>query len=82
MSLADRLRWAIAPEQRRSLWIMYGGIAVFAALAGLAVFLEPPTAVVTLMSIPMLAAWLAAGCGMVGYLRWFFGAEVQEQKRR
>jgi hypothetical protein len=56
MSLADRLRWAIAPDQRRSLWIMYG--------------------------IPMLAARLVAGCGMVGYLRWFFGAEVQEQRRR
>ena len=78
----DRLRWAIAPDQRRSLWIMYGGIAVFVALAGLAVLLEPPSAVVALMGIPILAAWLVAACGMVGYLRWFFGAEVQEQKRR
>ena len=61
---------------------MYGGIAVFVALAGLAVLLEPPRAVVMLMAIPILAAWLVAGCGMVGYLRWFFGAEVQEQRRR
>ena len=58
MSLMDRLRWAIAPDQRRSLWI------------------------VMLMGIPILAAWLVAGCGMVGCLRWFFGAEVQEQRRR
>jgi hypothetical protein len=34
------------------------------------------------MGIPILAAWLVAACGVVGYLRWFFAAEVREQKRR
>jgi hypothetical protein len=82
MSPVDRLRWAIAPDQRRSLWIMYGGIAAFGSLAGLAILLEPPRAVVVLMGIPIIAAWLVAACGVVGYLRWFFAAEVREQKRR
>ena len=34
------------------------------------------------MAIVMLAAWVVAGCGVVGYFRWFFRAEVDEQTRR
>jgi hypothetical protein len=47
VSLLDRLRWAIAPDQRRSASLMLGGIAVF-----------------------------------MGYFRWFFRAEVDEQSRQ
>jgi hypothetical protein len=80
--LLDPLRWAVAADQRRSLSIMFGGIAVFMALGGLATLLELPRAVSSLVAVMMLAAWGVAGCGVVGYFRWFFRAEVREQTRR
>ena len=82
MTLLDHLRWAVAPDQYRSLSIMSGGVAVFMALGGLAMLLEVPRVVSGLMAVLMLAAWAVAGCGMVGYFRWFFRAEVDEQTRR
>ena len=82
MTLLDHLRWAVAPDQRRSMSIMSGGMAVFIGLGGLAMVLEFPRVVSGLMAIVMLAAWVVAGCGVVGYFRWFFRAEVDEQKRR
>ena len=62
--------------------IMSGGIAVFVALGGLAMLVEVPRIVSGLMAVMMLAAWFVAGCGVVGYFRWFFRAEVREQTRR
>ena len=62
--------------------IMSGGMAVFIGLGALAMVLELPRAVSGLMAILMLAAWVVAGCGVVGYFRWFFRAEVDEQTRR
>ena len=82
MSLPDRLRWAIAPDQRRSLSIMVGGVAVFVALGGLATLFEVPRALAGLMGLAMLVAWFVAACGTVGYFRWFFRSEVDEQRRR
>ena len=82
MTLLDHLRWAVAPDQRRSMSIMSGGIAVFVTLGGLATLLEVPRVVSSLMAIMMLAAWAVAGCGVVGYFRWFFRSEVDEQTRR
>jgi flagellar basal body-associated protein FliL len=82
VTLLDPLRWAVAADQRRSMSIMSGGVAVFVALGGLAMLLEVPRFVSGLMAIMMLAAWVVAGCGVVGYFRWFFRAEVDEQRRR
>ena len=82
MRLLDHLRWAVAADQRRSLSIMFGGMAGFVALGGLAMLFELPRAVSGLMAIMMLAAWVVAGCGVVGYFRWFFRTEVDEQSRR
>ena len=82
MTLLDHLRWTVAPDQHRSLSIMSGGVAVFIALGGLAMLLEVPRFVSGLMAILMLAAWAVAGCGMVGYFRWLFRAEVDEQKHQ
>jgi hypothetical protein len=82
VTLLDQLRWAVAPDQRRSMSIMSGGIAVFVVLGGLATLLEVPRVVSGLMAIMMLAAWAVAGCGVVGYFRWFFRSEVDEQRRR
>ena len=62
--------------------IISGGMAVFVAVGGLAMLLELPRVVSGLMAIMMLAAWVVAGCGMVGYFRWFFRSEVDEQTRR
>jgi len=82
VALLDHLRWAVAPDQRRSMSILSGGVAVFIALGGLAMLLEPPRVISGLMAILMLAAWAVAGCGVVGYFRWLFRAEVDEQTRR
>ena len=82
MRLLDHLRWAVAPDQRRSMSIMSGGIAVFVTLGGLATLVEVPRVVSGVMAIMMLAAWAVAGCGVVGYFRWFFRSEVDEQTRR
>jgi uncharacterized membrane-anchored protein len=82
MSPLDRLRWAIAPDQRRSLSLMLGGIAVFTVLGGLATLFEVPRVVAGFMGLVMLAAWFVGACGMVGYFRWFFRSEVDEQLRR
>ena len=62
--------------------IISGGMAVFVAVGGLAMLLELPRVVSGLMAIMMLAAWVLAGCGMVGDFRWFFRSEVDEQTRR
>ena len=82
MSPLDRLRWAIAPDLRRSMSIVFGGIAVFMALGGFAMLFEIPRVVAGLMGVLMLAAWFVAACGTVGYFRWFFRSEVDEQRRR
>ena len=82
MTLLDHLRWAVAADERRSLSIVSGGVAVFVAFGGLALLLEVPRFVSYLMAITMLAAWVVAGCGVVGYFRWLFRAEVDEQTRR
>ena len=80
--LLDHLRWAVAPDQRRSMSIMSGGIAVFVSLGGLAMLLELPRVVAGVMAVIMLVAWVVAGCGVVGYCRWFYRSEVDEQTRR
>ena len=82
MTLLDSLRWAVAADQRRSMSILSGGIAVFVGLGGLAMLFEVPRVVSGLMAIMMLAAWVVAGCGVVGYVRWLFRTEVDEQTRR
>jgi hypothetical protein len=82
MAPMERLRWAIAPDQRRSMSIMCGGIAVFGALGGLATLFEVPRPLAGIMALGMLAAWLVAGCGVVGYFRWFFRSEVDRQSRQ
>jgi flagellar basal body-associated protein FliL len=82
MSPLERLRWAIAPDQRRSLSIVFGGLAVFVALGGLAALFVVPRAIAVLMALTMLAALVVGACGMVGYLRWFFRSEADQHTRR
>jgi hypothetical protein len=78
----ERLRWAIAPDPRRSMTLLLGGVALFSALGGGSVLFEPPRIVAGPLVLLMLVAWFAGLCGMVGYFRWFFRSEVDEQTRR
>jgi hypothetical protein len=72
MSPSDRLRWAIAPDPRRSTALILGALAVFSVLGGIS-FLLPPTRVLAgPIVLLMLLAWLVGLCGMVGYFRWYF----------
>jgi len=78
----DRLRWAIASDQRRSASLMLGGLGVFIVLGGLATLVAAPRVIAGLMALVILAAWFVGACGMVGYFRWFFRSEVDEQSRQ
>jgi len=73
MTLLERLQWAIAPDEERSMSLLVSGTAVFIALGGIAAFLPLPRVVNALFALGMLAAWAVGLCGMVGYLRWYLG---------
>lgn len=73
MTLADRLRWAVAPELRRSVALVAGGIGLFSLVTTIAMGLQPPVVVAAFLALLGALAWFVAICGMVGYFRWFFG---------
>jgi hypothetical protein len=78
MSPTDRLRWAIAPDPRRSMSLLLGGSLVFIMLGGMATFFEIPRILGGPIVMAMFLAWLIGFCGMVGYLRWLFRAAASE----
>jgi hypothetical protein len=81
MSPIERLRCAVAPEHYRSTLLLWGGLAAFAASGGISAFIELPPLLKTLLYPVMFASWSVAACGMVGYVRWFFGqASVEARK--
>jgi hypothetical protein len=73
MTPLERLQWAIAPDEQRSMSLLVGATTIFIALGGLAAFLPLPRVVNALFAIAMLAAWAVGLCGMIGYLRWYLG---------
>ena len=73
MTLLERLSWAIAPDERRSMSLIVSATAVFIAIGGIAAFLPLPRVVNSLLALGMLAAWGVGLCGMIGYFRWYFG---------
>jgi hypothetical protein len=79
MSLLERLRWAIAPVQSRSMSLVLGGVAVFAVAGGLATLIDLPQAIDALLALVMLAAWFVGVCGTVGYFRWIFSPSTYRQ---
>lgn len=79
MSPLERLRWATAPVQSRSILLVLGSVAAFTAAGAAAILLELPRAVDTLLALVMLAAWLVGVCGMVGYFRWLFSPSSYRQ---
>lgn len=81
MPLLERLRWAVAPVQRRSLALLWGGFAVFAASGGISMLGGLPAAVKYLLYVGMFAGWAIAAAGMTGYLRCLFGLASAEMRR-
>jgi hypothetical protein len=67
----DRLRWAIAPDPRRSMALLLSAVAVFSVLGGVASLVELPRIIAGALMLLMVIVWLIGLCGMVGYLRWF-----------
>jgi len=80
MTLADRLRWAVAPELRRSVMLFAGGIGVFSVVTTIAMELRPSAVVSALLALAGVLAWFVAICGMVGYFRWFFGPKSYSKR--
>lgn len=78
----DRLRWAIAPDPRRSMSLLLSGSLAFIALGGMATFFAVPRVLAGPLILAMFLAWCVAFCGVVGYLRWVFSAEANEHIRK
>jgi len=81
MSPLERLRWATAPVERRSLALLWGGIALFCAAGGIAYVFETPLALALPVYAGLFAGWLLAALGMTGYLRFLFGQAGAEMRR-
>jgi len=81
MSLADTLRWLMAPDRGR--WKqMLLGLALSAAAAGAAVLTQPSLVSLGFVIVAFVA-WFVGACGMVGYARWFFrGAMLRAAQDR
>lgn len=79
MSLLERLLWAIAPVQGRSMALVLGSVAVLAVAGLIATYFELPGLIKALLALIMLAAWLVGVCGMVGYFRWLFSPSSYRQ---
>lgn len=74
MSLADYLRWLMAPDRGR--WKqMLLGLALSAAAAGMAVLTQPSLVSLGFVIVAFVA-WFVGACGMVGYARWFLRGEM------
>ncbi|HYD58487.1 MAG TPA: hypothetical protein VEB41_16395 [Burkholderiales bacterium] len=80
MTLGERIRWAVEPNQERAMSLLISGTAVFIALGGIGAFIEPPQVVRTLLALGMLAAWTVGFCGVVGFLRWFVRDALKKAK--
>jgi hypothetical protein len=72
MSPVDRLRWAVAPVQSRSMSLVLGGVVVFGISGVAATLIDLPRVIDALLALVMFAAWFVGICGMIGYFRWFF----------
>jgi len=82
MSIQDRLRWAAAPVQSRASAFLWSGLALMLAAGGVFTLGEVPTLAGFLLYLVMVAGWLMAACGTIGYLRWFFRQTKDEMRDR
>lgn len=81
MSPVECLRWAIAPLQRRSLVLFWGGLGLFVASGGISVLFAVPVVIMLPLHAGMLVGWLAAAAGMVGTVRRLFGHAFAEMRK-
>jgi flagellar basal body-associated protein FliL len=61
--------------------LLWGGLAALAASGGVLTSFEAPPLISALLYLAMVSGWLVAGCGMVGYMRWFFRQSAEEARR-
>ena len=59
---------------------MLMGLALSAAAAGAAVLVQPSPMSLAFLILAMMA-WFVGGCGMVGYVRWFFAGEMAQARQ-
>jgi hypothetical protein len=80
MSPAEYLRFLRTPDPSR--WKpMLLSLALCAAAAGGAVQVQPSEALSAALTLLALAAWLVGACAMMGYVRWYFGSELERALR-
>ncbi len=81
MSPIERLRWASAPVQERSIALLWSGLALFVASGGLSVLYEVTPVMKLLLYAGMFAGWVIAAAGMTGYLRCLYGQATAEMRK-
>lgn len=81
MSPLERLRWAVAPVQPRSLALLWGGFALFVACGAFSMLGPIPLVLKIPLYAGMFAGWAIAAAGMTGYLRCLFGLAGAEMRR-
>lgn len=81
MSLAERFRWAIAPDEGRASALLWGGLVAMAVPGALLALADLPAALMLLLYPVIACGWLVAACGATGYLRWYFEQAKSDMKR-
>lgn len=79
--MIDRLKWATEPVPGRSSMLLWGGMAAFLGGAALLMKYEMPWQAGFTVYALIVAGWIAAACGAVGYIRWLFGQNIKEAKK-
>ncbi len=82
MTLIERLRWASAPVHHRSTLLLWGGLAAFIVLGGVLAYVDVPPAVGAVLYLALIVCWIIGACGMIGYMRWFFGQTADEARKQ
>jgi hypothetical protein len=78
MNAWQRLRWASQPVPGRSSMLLWGGMAALLGGGALLMQAELPGIVGFLVYLVIVAGWIAAACGAVGYVRWLFRQNIKE----
>jgi len=78
MTPLERLRWAVAPDQHRSVSLVLGAVLIIAIAGAAATLVDLPRAIDALLALVMLAAWLVGVLGMIGYFRWLFSPRAHD----
>lgn len=81
MSLSQRLLTLATPD--RSRWQpMLGGLAVALACIQAVVFLKPVEPVFSVLVTLALVAWIVGAFAAAGYVRYYFGKELNKDRIR